>query len=173
MNFAALCQLPYDQKTDIIDIDSILDRLPRTPREVAKQFLSDHGRKDEFQSQYSQVDLKAVAWHRTAVTAGAITKATVSPGCRKWFDIVGQRADGFQANGWRCIDGRNDVQTHWKEFGTWLVPPVFLRSNVILSFSDYHLVEGHTRVGLLAGLVNKGILQPESTHTIWLGTLAA
>lgn len=173
MNFAALLQLPYDQKTDIIDIDSILDRLPRTPREVAKQFLSDHGRKGEFQSQYSQVNLKAVAWHRTVVTAGAITKATVSPGFREWFDIVSQRPDGFQAHGWRCIDDRKAVQTHWKEFGTWLVPPIFLRSNVIVSSSDNYLVEGHTRVGLLAGLINKGILHPESTHTIWLGTYEA
>ena len=170
MKFAALLQLPYDKNTGIVDLDDILAHLPNTPLEVAKQFFADHGRNGAFQAQYGRIDLNDIIWQRTDETASVLSKASVYPRFRNWFESVGRRAEAFAVQGWKCIDSRKPVQAHWKDHGTWLIPPVLLQGILVSSSSVYHLAEGHTRVGLLAGLASTGILAPESKHTIWLGT---
>jgi hypothetical protein len=52
-------------------------------------------------------------------------------------------------------------------------PPVFLEGHLVGRGPGLHLVEGHTRIGLLAGLVDAGILGPDSVHCAWVGAGAA
>ena len=80
----------------------------------------------------------------------ALSKATVFPGFQNWYDNVARRPEAFGEQGWKCIDSRKPIQKHWKVYGTWLVPPVLLRAKAATSSYEYHLAEGHTRVGLLS-----------------------
>ena len=118
MKFNDLKKLKYDKRTGVIDIDHILSCLPDTPLEVAKQFLSDHGRKDDFQVQYGHLDLAKLRWQRVHETAEKISLAPVFPEFRNWFEQVGWRVRSFATKGWQCIDSRKAVQAHWREHRT-------------------------------------------------------
>ena len=162
-------KLEYDNDTGVINVDHILNCLPDIPLEVAKQFLSDHGRKEHFQLQYARLDLAKLRWNRVYETAEKISMASVFSEFRNWFEQVGYRAEDIAIKNWQCIDRRQAVQAHWREHQTWLVPPILLRGDLVSTCSRYHLAEGHTRVGLLRGLISKGILASDSMHIIWLG----
>ena len=70
---------------------------------------------------------------------------------------------------WDCIDTRQEVVKYWRENNTWLRKPIFINASLIKKDNKFHLVEGHTRVGILKGAVQNGILDIESTHEIWYG----
>jgi hypothetical protein len=55
-----------------------------------------------------------------------------------------------------------------------MTPPVFLNHNVEIKLlpspkKELHLVEGHTRLGMLKGLIEKGLLSENSIHKVWVG----
>jgi hypothetical protein len=75
----------------------------------------------------------------------------------------------LREKGWSCIDVRTEVVAHWQEHRTWLSPPVFLDGTLVGSENPYRLVEGHTRVAILKGLLEHGLIEPDSTHRIWYG----
>lgn len=62
MLFSELLSLSFDPNTDRIDMEAILAAVPNTPDDVARQFFSDHGRKDEFQAAYGHVNLASLQW---------------------------------------------------------------------------------------------------------------
>lgn len=169
MKFHQLIGLPFDSGTDIIDLDAITALLPNTPFEVAKQLYSFHGRKDEFQKAYGRLNISDFQWKMVTLPAFELCAASTIPPFRKWFESVGKRSDKFVESGWSCIDSRIEIVEYWEKHATWMRPPIFLNGHLVAYSSDLHLVEGHTRVGLLAGLIKRGILSHDSTHRIFLG----
>jgi hypothetical protein len=170
MKFSELLTLPFDA-SGCIDIAAILVALPDTPTEVAKQFYSDHARKNEFQVQYGGMDLDRLRWHRVKQSAGELMAASVYPDYQRWLDAVRRRPASFGSQGWECIDVRKDVQDHWAKHGTWLIPPVVLSGSLVGSSAALHIAEGHTRTGLLRGLIEHGLLPAQSMHSVWLGVV--
>jgi hypothetical protein len=171
MKFAALCALPYDAGTDRIDIESLRTELPDIPNAVLVQFCADHGRNSEFQKQYGHLDLGEIAWTLRSTSAREICECSMNEVFRSWFEEVSQRAAQFPRRRWACIDVRREVQEHWRSHATWIESPVMIDGSLVGPGSALHLVEGHTRVGLLAGLVQRSIVAPESIHSIWLGEI--
>jgi hypothetical protein len=169
MVFADLLELPYDVATGMVNVDSIVSVLPDTPLPVATQLFADHGRKDEFQHQYGHLRLDGLRWTHQKLEARALLKVSMNPDFQRWFDFARRRTARFNLEGWLCIDMRTEVQEHWAQMRTWRVSPVFLFGVVVSSASRLHLVEGHTRVGTLVGLVENSILAEGSTHEVWLG----
>lgn len=169
MNFSDLLALPYDKQSGIIDLTAIRAALPNTPDGVAQQFYADHGRKDELQSVYGTLNIDRMKWTLITETAEILIASSMNPNFRRRFQSVGERASRFSEQNWKCIDTREKVQAHWAQYKTWLIPPVMLMGTLIRSDSHLHLAEGHTRLGLLAGLVEHGILSKKSTHSVWLG----
>lgn len=172
MKFADLLDLPYDTNTGIIAVEAILAAVPNTPLSVAQQFYADHGRKHDHQSTYWHLPIDQLAWSLIHVEAGLISRASVIQEFRPWFTSVANRAANYDTRGWECIDVRAEVRRHWAEHGTWSVPPVALVGQLVASTSELHVAEGHTRVGLLTGLVQHGVLAASSNHEIWLGTIS-
>ncbi len=169
MLFSDLLSLSFDSCTDIIDISTILAALPNTPAAVAQQVYADHGRKAEFQAAYGHLDIARLNWKLLSYPASKLSAATVNPPFRAWFDVVGSRVRRFPIDGWNCVDTRSYVLAHWQECGTWLTPPVLLSGHIVNSPSEFHLVEGHTRLGLLVGLLQHRVLSTDSVHKVWLG----
>lgn len=170
MRFSGLLQLPFNPKSDTVDLRAILSALPDTPEEVARQAYSDHGRKDDFQSAYGCLDLSAIEWKQVECPAAEICSASVLPSFQQWFLNVGRRAERFEAEGWACIDVRRAVVSHWEKHETWVLPPVLILGDLMGS-TGLQLIEGHTRVGILAGLVRREILSRDSGHVVWLGAI--
>jgi hypothetical protein len=154
MKFSDLLSLPYDVSGGRIQINALERALPSTPRDVAEQFFVEHGRNPDFQQQYSDIQLCKLKWTLIELNAGEIIACSVYKEFQRWFNSVSERAKMFCSSGWGAIDFRPDVQSHWETTRTWARPPVMLSAAVIGMGATLHLVEGHTRVGLLSGLGN-------------------
>lgn len=169
MRFRDLMQLPYDTRSNVVDLAAIKEALPNTPEQVAFQVYSEHGRLTEFQNSYGDVAISELKWSLVPRSASRICAASRNPKFDGWFENVTRRASLLQAEGWRCIDSRPAVVAGWEANQSWITPPVFLAGTVVGSSASLHLVEGHTRVGTLCGLVKVGAISSDSQHEVWLG----
>jgi hypothetical protein len=169
MLFSDLMSFPYDRGSGTIDLVALQSALPNTPESVCRQFYADHGRKQVFQDLYANVRLDRIIWSSVSLTASDLVTASMNPDFRRWFDSVSHRAEDVLTDGWRSVDLRRDVVRHWELYGTWVTPPVMIDASVIGLSGSLHLVEGHTRVGLLSGLLRQGVISGESAHLVWLG----
>lgn len=142
------------------------------PDDVLEQFCSDHATNCDFQEQYGHLNLRIMSWQLQELRASQIAKATVFEEFRRWTSGVTNRLRHFEEDGWSCIDVRPNVVEHWREHRTWIRPPVFLAGELVGRGPDLHLVEGHTRFGVLIGLLQAGALSAESIHRAWVGTVA-
>ena len=134
-----------------------------------KPGFRDHGRNAAFQARYAKLNLSDLNWVLEERSAQELIAASMNNDFRQWFDCAGSRVTAFRQKGWSCIDNRADVQRYWERAHTWIVPPVLLSGKLVQSVSALHLVKGHTRVGLLAGLIKHDILPTRSIHAIWMG----
>jgi len=153
MRFADLLALRYDKRSGIIDHDALRRALPHTPDEVIEQFYADHGRKDSFKKLYAAIQPDQMAWTLEVREAGELIGASMNPDFRLWFTSVGQRVAGTSADEWKHLDGRPEVEEHWRLHQTRMVPPVLIDGALMGMDAALHLVEGYTRLGLLAGPV--------------------
>ncbi len=108
------------------DVLAQLD-LPMPP-DVLEQFISDHGTKEEFQLQYRHLDLHAVAWRLTPVTAREFLAASMFERFRDWTETVTGRTRVVPQEGWGDVLLPRGAAGHWQSHGTWLRPPVTLRA---------------------------------------------
>ena len=168
MKFPDLLALKYDPRSDVIDRGALAERLPDTP-EVALEVYSDHGRKGDFQEQYEGIEISRLRWERVELTARDLLDCSIFPGFSEWVDTVAHRIEDFAQDGWSCIDVLPEVVKHWQEHRTWLVLPVFLDHSLIPQGEGLHIMEGHTRLGILRGLVDRGIVAASTRHWIWRG----
>lgn len=139
------------------------------PEDVLEQFLYDHALNPDFQKQYGHLDLSRIVWELCCLPASEIVQASTYHGFRDWPRQVAARLNAFAKESWACIDRRPYVVNHWATHHTWLRAPVMLDGRLLRRSSRLHLAEGHTRLGLLRGLVSRKILSPESRHDVWIG----
>lgn len=165
--FSDLANLPRtDSGLPRRDVFEALD-LP-APLDVREQFYFDHSGNPEFQRQYGHLVLEAVEWREERLTSFALQEVTVNPGYQKWVESVASRAPDVPVAGWRALDVRKDVATHWEAHRTWVRPPVLIEGSW-LGRTGLHLVEGHSRLGALRGLVRAGLVPPDAEHRAWVG----
>jgi hypothetical protein len=168
MKFSDLLNLPHNG-SDVIQAEEIADRLPDCPP-VVREVYSDHGRNYEFQKAYGSIKISKLKWHLTPLAASVIVECSIKPFATQWVGNVARRVDNFSSEGWSCIDVRPNIVEHWCKSKTWLVPPVFFDTTVVSEQGRLHLVEGHTRISALRGLISHRILEAASVHHVWLGT---
>jgi hypothetical protein len=143
-------------------------RLPM-PDDVLEQFVHDHGIRDEFQCQYGELDLHSIRWRIEPITAERLLSASIYPPFAKWVETVANRTRVVPAQGWTGVLLPPGAARHWQQKRTWIRPPVFLSGVVLRRDISLHLVEGHTRLGALRGLVESGMIAPTTLHEVWLG----
>jgi hypothetical protein len=139
------------------------------PDDVLEQFCCDHASKDDFQQQYGHLDLRRLSWELREISAGELVQSTVFEGFKSWVSTVSARLQDFDNEGWSCIDLRPAVVEHWKAHRTWIRPPILLDGHLVGRGPGLHLVEGHTRLGVLAGAVKSGLVSADSIHRAWIG----
>lgn len=172
MKFSELMDLPFDLQTNKINIESILTAIPHTPHSVAEQVYSDFGRSNEYQSAYRNVDISKLSWEIANYPASEICNATIKSGhFEKHVNNVEGHIELFSSTGWYCISRSKKIVEYWSKNSTWITPPVLVQGSVMKDCSNIHLIEGHTRVGVLRGLVNNRLIAANSMHMIWLGKI--
>lgn len=129
------------------------------PSLAIQQFLYDHGTKGEFLEQYGHLNLLSLRWELVTITALELLGCTYHRDFSRVPDTArdprSMLARYRQAYGYAVWDG------------SWKVPPLVLNG----SLCDPpqlrpHLIEGHTRLGVLIGLVRLGEVSPESIHEV-------
>lgn len=138
------------------------------PVDVLEQFVYDHGLNEIFQEQYGQIDLQLLRWECEQRPARELIQASVHQG----FDQHERTATDIAAvatAGWEAVCLPPGAAEAWQRAGTWLRPPVMLDGALIGTTAALHLVEGHTRLGALRGLVDIGVLNAELPHEVWIG----
>ena len=169
MTFRDLLDRPYNKRNGIIELEALLEALPNTPIEVVKQVYRDHGRNGEHQQEYGELDIGSLSWAKREFAATEIQSCFVLSRFSEWSNSVSQRLDRFEPVGWECIDGREEVWRHWKKHRTWLIEPIFVSRDLVGEEEGLHLVEGHTRVGVLRGLLRRSLISGSSVHGVWYG----
>jgi hypothetical protein len=149
-----------------IDLEKLISLLPSTPEDVIKQFYVDHGRKDAFQEQYSDLDIGNIHWQELLLGFNDISALNIYPEFDNWVQICKHRSTAVSVNNdWSKIQNSLDVTSFWEQNHTWVRPPVILEG----INSKINLVEGHTRLGTLLGLVESGMISDCSQHKVWVG----
>lgn len=155
---------------DLISMKALRKELTDTPNDILEYFYSHHGRKDVFQRQYADLEINKIIWKKKYLSASEIVSCDCYSMFSEWMSNVQARISSFKTKGWNCIDVRNEIVKHWEEFLTWELPPIFIEKEMLNKSNGLWLVEGHTRVGVLRGLVEHSIVHNQSTHEIWLGS---
>ena len=168
MYFKEILNLNKDE-CGLMDFNELTNLLPCTPKEVVKQFFYDHGRKCEFQEQYSNLNIKKLNWSIIEIKANDIVKCSCYEDYIEYVDEICNRLDKFEEEAFSCIDIRDEVVKNWEKKSTWLKKPIFLDASLINKSNKLHLVEGHTRLGILKGLLSKGLINQDTTHKVWFG----
>ncbi|MDH2178240.1 hypothetical protein [Stenotrophomonas sp. GD03654] len=168
MLFSSLMNLSYAE-SGRIELDALRQALPSTPEDILIQVYADHGRNCAFQKQYGHLDISRIEWQLDRVPAEEIVVCTVWRDFQDWFDSVAARVNAFATHGWKCVDVRADVRLSWECERTWIRPPILLGGVLAPYAPRLHLVEGHTRIGLLRGLIAAGVLSGMSEHLVWIG----
>ena len=135
------------------------------PDDILKQFVLDHGLKEEFQEFYGELDLHQLAWSKERISAHEIETCST-----KYDPRVQEIADRHATvRSVREATKVSSAVTSWIQAGTWPRPPVFL-FGVLSPPDECHLIEGHTRVGALLGLRRNPHLDVAcSHHDCWVG----
>lgn len=147
--------------------------LPNTPIDVINDFLIDHHGNSDFLDQYSNLNLSLLKWDRAYLTGEELAYVSYFPKFSTYFNNCKKKAVDFQLKGWRCIGQPENVVQHWKEFKTWEASPILIDASLVsVQSSKLHLVEGHTRLATLIGLIAQGLISPSDKHTCWIGQVS-
>jgi hypothetical protein len=133
------------------------------PAPVVGQFLYDHGAKDEFLEQYDHLDLLALRWELRELPAGVLV------GCTVFEEFADQVIETAAMPHHKIAQYREAYGPDlWS--GSWRLPPVFLEGHLRNPPHErLHLVEGHTRLGILTGLLASDEVPSNSLHKIFVG----
>jgi len=172
MLFKDLLGLPYDRRSGLVCLEAVCRELPNIPIDVVEQLLVDHGRKADHQHFYGHIDLASIVWNQIEASASALSAASVLPDFEGWTSNVASRAPEIRRAGWVAADARPEVREHWQREGTWMRAPIFLAGEIAKWGANLHLAEGHTRLGLLRGLLRENMLPAAGKHQAWIGTVS-
>jgi hypothetical protein len=139
------------------------------PEDVLEQLVFDHGTNHVFQQQYGHLELHALHWECRPTPAEEILACSVYPQFAEWVETAAGRTRLVPREGWNDVILPPGAAKFWADHGTWMRAPIMFKGDLVVSDHPLHLVEGHTRLGALRGLVESGVLSGSSKHLIWIG----
>ncbi len=142
----------------------LADKLVRDldwPDSVVEQFLFDHGNKPVFVEQYGHLELERVGWTLDELPASEFAQASAY---RDWLD-------DYERDPAVWIAKRSpEERRRWAEAGTWITPPLLIDSSLLEPpGAGLHVLEGHTRIGILRGRLAACTAAPDETHAVFVG----
>lgn len=139
-------KMDYNIANNVVDLQEIMKALPNTPRQVASQVYSEHGRLAKYQERYGAINIAELKWQLVQRTAAEICAA--SRQFEGHVESVAKRAKSFAKEGWKCIGHSEEAIAAWQTKKTWRTPPVFFSGSIAGSGESLRLVEGHLWIGV-------------------------
>jgi hypothetical protein len=160
----SLLNLKYDKDTNFIDIESLFEKFPETPFDVLQYLYSEHGRSEEIQGEYGNINLDEIVWRSELWTANMYQRVSVIPDNKSSVKENIDKGILAAENDWKTVGVLQNTLNFWKDNNSWASPP-FLLSPTVSPDSRNRLAEGHSRLGFLIGLlkrnaINKNALLP-------------
>jgi hypothetical protein len=115
------------------------------------------------------LDLHSIRWELVNLHAQQILACSVYKPFADLVQSVAEMASSIPSKGWEHVNLSPGAAEYWRANGTWMRAPLGISGQLVGSDAAIHLVEGHTRLGMLRGLVESGILSGSSTHHVWVG----
>ena len=145
------------------------------PKEVFEQWIHAHHKNYETLNNYAWIDYEKVEFKLLKWSFEKLENINIIENYREYSD---SRAICNDLSQFCCCD--KDLK-HWKENGTWRIPPIILDVKSIIDdipkWSEikepFQLVEGHSRIGYLKSMnrINKlGKEKISDNHKIYLMT---
>lgn len=136
------------------------------PDDVTYHVLVEHGHRHHIREALEHVDVKRVGWTLECLTAAELVRATHHPQKTR----VEAVAEDPQEVITQKLDGEQPFDM-WPD-DTWARPPFLIDAALLEPPSEgLYLVEGHTRLGLLTGFVERGDISEDSQHCCWVARL--
>jgi hypothetical protein len=127
------------------------------PPSVIDQLLFEHGDKDEFLEQYGHLNLLRLRWELRSVRASELIPCTSH---EEFSDRVRSVAKHPHWTLEQYSKAYGRIRDH-----SWKVAPLLIEGRLREPPQiELHLVEGHTRIGVLMGLVQLGEVPADSEH---------
>jgi hypothetical protein len=140
----------------------------RWPTPVVEQFLFEHGSKAEFLTQYGHLELETLRWDLRDVAASEFVGLSVFEDFNAWLE------SSANEYAFRIAQRPIDQREAWAMRQTWIVPPLLIEGGILLpARPGLHLLEGHTRIGILRGRLQARVANPDQAHQAFVGGLAA
>lgn len=139
------------------------------PIPVVEQFLFDHGHKSEFIKQYGHLELNRIVWELRSVKASELVSASHYVGFTRAEEVADH--PHYTLGLYRSPELLARRPNPWTD--TWAEPPLFVEGALRRPPQrQLHLVEGHTRLGVLEGLLRLGEVAADSVHPAYIGAHA-
>jgi hypothetical protein len=130
------------------------------PESVVEQFLFDHGANPAFVGQYGHLALDHLSWTLETLPAAEFARVT---SFQDWLE-------SYETNFRYWIAQRPRAQqASWADAGTWIEPPLLIDASLLTPPEPgLHVLEGHTRVGILRGRLKAGVADPDQRHPVYV-----
>lgn len=130
------------------------------PEPVIHQLLLEHGQRQHIESQYGHLHLPSLIWTLESHSASHLASAS--------HELTKTRVQTVAADPEKFI-ALYESKGHVIWNGTWQPKPFFIDQSLLQpDLQGLHLMEGHTRLGLLRGLLDAGSVEPDSMHGCWV-----
>lgn len=142
----------------------------KAPNSVIEQFYIDHNDDGVFKELYGDLDILKMNWSLIEVGTEKFLQINKAASYPNFLKETSQDASRFKEEGEYAIARIERDVAYWKKNGTWSVPPIFIDGHILKNpTTEFHLVEGHTRVGSLIGNTKQKLVRVASKHKVYFG----
>jgi hypothetical protein len=110
------------------------------------------------------IDWGRIRWELTELSGVAVRHMHVD---RKFRFALDEARDHAVCYG--IVDEREEVERHWRDARSWLVPPVAVSADLLGGDGGLELLVGFTRLGNVLGMLDRQKVPEANTHLVWVG----
>ena len=172
VKYIELHKISFDEWYLEKNIDLLKERYSvDAPDSVIEQFYLDHNNDDMFKSLYGDLDILKLKWSLIDVETERFLQIDKAASYPDFLEETSEDASHFDERGEKAIAHINEDLEYWKTYGSWSVPPIFINGHMLSNpTTDFHLVEGHIRVGSLRGINKYKLLKITKMHKVYFGS---
>jgi hypothetical protein len=134
------------------------------PQEVFSQLFHEQANNEGFAVIVRSIDWGRVRWELQEVSGIALRHIRVDREYQHALDEARDHAEVFGV-----VDEREEVENHWRDAKSWIVPPVGVSCYLLGGGEGLELLVGFTRLGNLLALLDREEVPEIKKHLVWVG----
>jgi hypothetical protein len=137
------------------------------PQEVFTQLFHEKANDEDFAVIVRSIDWGHVRWELEEVSGVALRHVRVDRGYQHALDEARDHAEVFG-----IVDEREEVEIHWRDAKSWIVPPVAVACDLLGGGAGLELLIGFARLGNLLALLDREEVPEIQKHLVWTAEAA-